>query len=103
MKRLLLAALVTSVLSLNAHAGKLNFDTCKKPNYPEAAQKENRTGTVNAMFKVSAKGTVTEAKIAKSSGHRDLDRAVLDAISKCTFNDATEGEWVPFQYVWTLK
>jgi TonB family protein len=115
MKRLVLAAVVTSVLSANASAqetdpvqqGQIKFASCAKPQYPAAALGERRSGVVKAMFKVARDGTVSGTRIAQSSGHRDLDQAVQEALSKCTFTPTMvdgqpKEDWIPVQYVWTL-
>lgn len=117
MKCLFLAALVTSVLSSNAlsadattatRQGKIKFDSCTKPAYPEGALQERRTGTVKLMFNVKPDGSVAETKVAQSSGHRDLDDAVRVALVKCSFEPTrVDGEakedWIPVTYVWTLN
>lgn len=114
MKCLVLAALVTSVLSTTAataaeespnRQGTIQFNSCAKPEYPAAALAEARTGVVHLMFKVSDSGKVEESRIAKSSGHRDLDTAAREAISKCAFNPTLiDGkaieDWIHIQYVW---
>jgi TonB family protein len=86
----------------------VNFHSCSKPNYPAAAIKENRTGTVTLGFLVDADGAVLDAKVNNSSGHADLDVAARDAIKLCKFEAASKDgkpvkEWMQMQYVWTLK
>ena len=116
MKRLFMAALVTSVLSANALAvdaapatrqGSIMFTSCAKPDYPEAALREKRTGTVKLMFKVKVDGSVAETSLAQSSGHPDLDEAVRVALVKCSFEPTRidgqrQEDWIPVMYVWTL-
>jgi TonB family protein len=83
------------------------FDSCPKPVYPEAAQREKRQGTVTIAFHVDADNTVLDMKMKRSSGHADLDEAARIGLAKCKFRAATQNgspvrDWAPIQYVWTL-
>lgn len=81
---------------------------CARPDYPARALREGAEGTVTLSLLIGARGTVTDAKIARSSGSRELDRAAVSALSLCTFKPATnngvpEQAWGQIAYVWTLE
>ncbi|WP_229258325.1 M56 family metallopeptidase [Duganella rivi] len=86
----------------------VDFKTCAKPEYPQAAITESRTGTVHLGFLISTSGKVKNSKVERSSGHTDLDEASRTAIEKCTFKPATKAgkaieSWTRLQYVWVLE
>jgi D-alanyl-D-alanine endopeptidase (penicillin-binding protein 7) len=86
----------------------VNFASCAKPQWPEAALKETRTGTVQLGFLIGVNGKVKNSKVEHSSGHTDLDEASRTGIEKCTFKPATKAgkaveSWTQMQYVWTLE
>jgi D-alanyl-D-alanine endopeptidase (penicillin-binding protein 7) len=86
----------------------LDFRSCAKPQYPKSSLDKKETGTVLMGFQVNADGKVDDGRVVKSSGSRELDRAALDALLKCSFRPATkDGQPVAtdtkVQYVWTLK
>ncbi|MES2320091.1 MAG: energy transducer TonB [Pseudomonadota bacterium] len=86
----------------------INFRSCEKPMYPEAALKEKRTGAVAVGFLVNTEGTVDESKVNSSSGHTDLDETARNALKLCKFSPAIKDgkpvtEWVQVKYVWVLK
>jgi protein TonB len=81
---------------------------CAKPNYPANAARNGETGTVTLALLVGADGRVSNAKIRKSSGSRDLDRAAVTALSMCQFkpamnNGVPEAGWGQIAYVWSLE
>lgn len=80
---------------------------CVKPDYPARAARDGATGTVNLALLVGVDGKVTDARVDKSSGSRDLDKAAVAALSLCKFKPATVGgvaepAWAQIAYVWTL-
>ncbi|NHZ98932.1 energy transducer TonB [Massilia sp. CCM 8734] len=80
---------------------------CAKPDYPARAARDGATGTVNLALLVGVDGKVTDARVDKSSGSRDLDKAAVAALSLCKFKPATLGgvaepAWAQIAYVWTL-
>ena len=80
---------------------------CVKPDYPARAARDGATGTVNLALLVGVDGRVTDARVDKSSGSRDLDKAAVAALSLCKFKPATVGgvpepAWAQIAYVWTL-
>jgi len=100
--------------STNSNPGQMfsavlaNADGCAKPDYPVNAARNGDTGTVTLALLVGADGRVQNAKIQKSSGHRELDRAALNALSLCQFkpamnNGVAEAGWGQIAYVWTLE
>jgi bla regulator protein BlaR1 len=114
MKRMLVllsgAALVAcaSVQTEPDRAAEVIFSSCDKPVYPAEAVAQQRVGTVTLAFLVAADGTVVDATVFKSSGHRDLDAAARDGIKVCKFSPAIRKgsavqESTRVQYVWTLK
>lgn len=86
----------------------VDFASCSKPQYPAAAIKEKRTGTVKLGYLITVEGTVEASMVEKTSGHGDLDLAAHDAIKLCKFVPATRNgkpkkEWMHVQYVWVLE
>lgn len=52
--------------------------------YPSAAKSRRAQGNVNVTFTVDASGRVMSARVARSSGDPDLDRAALDVLQGAT-------------------
>lgn len=91
-------ALRTAVLS----------DGCAVPEYPARAARNNEEGTVTLALLVGANGKVSDSRVQKSSGSRDLDKAAISALSMCTFKPAMAGGapeagWAQIAYVWKLE
>jgi protein TonB len=94
-------------------AAQINVNACDKPEYPAAAARAEATGTTKIRFTVDAAGKVSKADIEKASGssreHRLLDRAAVDALSKCPFKPGTDENGKPVgattlvEYVWKLE
>jgi periplasmic protein TonB len=85
-----------------------DFSTCTKPEYPRNSQRNEEQGTVILQFLIGADGTVKDAKLEKSSGYRDLDKAAQRGLSQCRFKPAiVDGHpaeaWSSVQYVWRLE
>ena len=75
--------------------------------YPKASLMNEEQGTTSASFLVSADGTVTESKLDKSSGFKNLDRAALKGLSSCKFKPGTKdgapaATWTKVDYAWRL-
>ena len=88
-------------------AALANASDCARPDYPARAVRNGEVGTVNLALLIGVDGKVTEAKVQKSSGSRELDRAAVSALSLCKFKPAThngvaEPAWGQIAYVWTL-
>jgi periplasmic protein TonB len=96
-----------------ARSAKIDVSSCDKPIYPSAAQRAGATGTSRIRFTVDANGLVAKAEIERSSGssreHKALDRAAVEALSKCRFIPGTDetgkpvGATAPVDYVWNLE
>ncbi|MFH2059251.1 MAG: TonB family protein [Pseudomonadota bacterium] len=52
--------------------------------YPEAAKLRQSEGRVKVEFIVQTDGTLASARVVKSSHHKDLDNAALEAIEKAS-------------------
>ena len=81
---------------------------CAKPDYPVNAARNGDTGTVTLALLVGLDGRVTSARVQKSSGSRELDRAAVNALSLCQFkpamnNGVPEAGWAQIAYVWALE
>jgi protein TonB len=81
---------------------------CAKPNYPASSLRNGDTGTVTLALLVGTDGRVTSSRIEHSSGHRELDKAAVNALSLCKFkpgmnNGAPEAGWAQLAYVWKLE
>lgn len=74
----------------------------KNPSYPLKARKEGRQGEVDLVYRVTKDGLVTDVQIAKSSGHADLDKAAVSAVSKFKFIPSQEG-WAYHPVIFALK
>jgi len=80
---------------------------CATPTYPARAARNGDSGTVVLALLIGTDGRVATARVQKSSGSRDLDKAALNALSMCQFNPATnngvaEAGWGQLAFVWTL-
>lgn len=85
----------------------IDANNCAKPAYPAAALRNEETGTVALAFLVGKDGKVASARVERSSGSRDLDRAAVNGLSLCRFAPGTvDGapyeSWFRMQYVWSL-
>jgi len=80
---------------------------CDKPVYPRASLVNEEQGTVVMQFLVAIDGQVTDTKIEKSSGFKNLDRAALK-LAQCKFKPVVkdgkpEQSWTKFEYAWSLS
>jgi protein TonB len=80
---------------------------CALPDYPARAVREGVSGTTMLALLVGPDGRVSSARVERSSGSRDLDKAAVNALSLCRFKPAThngvpEAAWAQLAYVWTL-
>lgn len=85
----------------------VDFATCKKPDYPRNALRNEEQGTVRLQFLIGLDGHVADSKIEKSSGFRALDTAAKKALSLCKFKPGTvdgkpQQSWTKVDYVWKL-
>ncbi len=106
---------VASAPAVAARPAVIDVSTCEKPSYPPAAARAEAKGTTKIRFTVDASGHVDASKttIERSSGmsreHKLLDRAAVEALSKCRFKPGTDAEGRPVggysivDYVWNLE
>ncbi|WP_432379700.1 energy transducer TonB [Duganella sp. P38] len=88
-------------------AAVVDAQACSKPDYPKNALRNGDTGTVMLAFLIGADGKVAEARVERSSGFRELDRAAQAGLSLCKFKPGTvdgvpQQSWTRMQYVWSL-
>lgn len=91
---------------------RIDVSSCEKPEYPSAATRAEATGVTKIRFTVDATGKVSKADLEKSAGssreHRLLDRAAVEALSKCPFKPGMDEHGKPMgaiaivEYVWKL-
>jgi periplasmic protein TonB len=68
------------------------YDLNPPPVYPRMARRRNYQGTVLLDVRVSAKGTVAEVRLARSSGHGILDRSAMNSVRHWRFEPARRGD-----------
>lgn len=81
---------------------------CATPEYPARAARNNESGTVVLALLIGTDGRVSSARVQKSSGSRDLDKAALNALSMCQFKPAMnrgvpEAGWGQIAFDWKLE
>ncbi|MBT8420682.1 MAG: energy transducer TonB, partial [Gammaproteobacteria bacterium] len=62
-----------------------------RPVYPRMARRRGQEGEVMIRVSILGSGRVGSASVARSSGHRLLDRAALKAIKGWSFQPARRG------------
>jgi len=80
---------------------------CATPEYPARAARNGDSGTVVLALLIGTDGRVANARVQKTSGSRDLDKAALNALSQCQFkpgmnNGVPEAGWGQLAFVWNL-
>jgi periplasmic protein TonB len=101
------AALALSLLAFAANASaeeNATLDTkapCEKPEYPRASLVNEEQGTVVLSLMIGADGKVTDSKVEKSSGFKNLDKAALK-LAQCKFKPLAKPDWAKFEYAWKL-
>jgi bla regulator protein BlaR1 len=98
----------TATVKTDMPVARLDFSSCRKPEYPKTAFDQKLEGTVRMVFSIDATGHVASANVEQSSGHADLDGAALNALKLCSFTPATQhGKPVDssttVSYVWKLQ
>ena len=78
-----------------------------KAGYPERARQNKEVGDITLSVLVTAQGKVADAKIEKSTGFRELDKAAIVAVARCTFVPASKDgsaveSWTTVRYSWKL-
>ena len=105
------ACIFTSAVTANADATGYvppKFVQQVKPEYPDSARQAGETGEVKVKVLVQADGTPKSFSIFKSSGHKDLDDAVLAAVKASKYKPAySNGKptlaFLDVTYAFTLK
>jgi protein TonB len=68
------------------------------PHYPRAARLRGAEGTALLRVRIAPDGDVAELRVERSSGHDDLDRSALRAVSRWRFEHPdsadADGVWV---------
>ncbi len=95
------AAMADSVATLDPKAA------CDKPEYPRASLVNEEQGVVVLSLQIAPDGKVTDSKVDKSSGFKNLDRATLK-LAQCRFkplvkDGKAEESWAKFVYDWKLS
>ncbi len=67
-------------------SGRLACRTCSKPKYPENARKRKLEGKAEISVDVDNKGNVTNVRLARTSGHAELDKAAVEQARNWKFN-----------------
>lgn len=88
-------------------AALANASDCALPAYPPRAARNGEEGVVTLALLIGTDGKVSDAKVQRSSGFRDLDRAAIAALSMCKFKPATangvaQPAWGNIAYAWKL-
>ena len=105
-----IAAIVLSCLSASVAAAEVPavFDskTCKA-DYPKASLMNEEQGTTSMSFLVAPDGAVVDAKLEKTSGFKNLDKAAIKSISACKFKPGSKDgapaqTWTKVDYAWKL-
>lgn len=95
---------LTSSLSYASPAIMDTKQACAKPEYPKMSLMNEEQGTVTVALLVGTDGAVSESKIEKSSGSRNLDKAAQKSLAACKFKPANgKAEWQTIDYAWTLN
>jgi periplasmic protein TonB len=74
----------------------------RAPDYPLDARRTGRQGNVEMLYYVTREGKVTQAKVIKSSGSKDLDAEALRTIAQYRFVPGQEG-WTKHPVLFSLK
>ena len=105
-----LAAVSLSLMAVTASAAEVaaSFDPAKcKAEYPKASLMNEEQGTVSMSFLIGPDGGVVEAKLEKTSGFKNLDKAAIKSLSACKFKPGTKDgapaqTWTKVDYAWKL-
>ena len=62
-----------------------------QPTYPSALLRQGKGGRVIIRCVVDAQGVVVSTKVQSSSGHSELDRAAMNAVSRWKFKPGSRG------------
>lgn len=95
-RSLAVGLIAAATLLTAAHAAKADpagyvgpqFVNQVKPDYPDSARTAGETGEVKVKILVQSSGKASSYTIFKSSGHKDLDDAVLASVKASTYKPA---------------
>jgi protein TonB len=78
---------------------------CERPRLPWSAEQRQLSGHVILAVLIDVDGRVTDARLARSSGHSILDQTALQSALKCHFVAATVDKvpvrsWELFRFSW---
>lgn len=73
-----------------------------KPSYSEEERLWGHQGQIVFLAFINKEGAVSDFKLMKSTGHKNLDLKTFAALKKWRFYPGQEG-WVELPYVWSLK
>jgi protein TonB len=78
---------------------------CERPRLPWSAEQRKLSGHVILAVLINVDGRVTDARLARSSGHSILDETALQSALKCHFVAATVDKvpvrsWELFRFSW---
>ena len=68
--------------ALKAYMGKVRQKLARHKKYPRAAKSKGIEGVATINFTVNRQGEVINSRLAKSSGHQDLDDEVLALVKR---------------------
>lgn len=81
------------------HPARMKVTRACAPDMPARAQTAHASGTSHLSFTIDAQGKVVASSIVSSSGHSAehhlLDRAALDALSRCPVDAGTDATGQP--------
>lgn len=91
-------------LRANALQARLIEDSCRLPDYPEEAVRQDLALRAVFSYRVDAEGRVRDANIAQASSFPDWDQAALAALNGCRYIPALQdGKPVALEMAWTVK
>jgi TonB family protein len=79
-----------------------------KPTYPAESLRALEEGKTVARIHVAASGALRGVSVIRSSGSARLDQAVIDAMGRCRFSPARQGDVAVdssfnIEYVWRIE
>ena len=78
---------------------------CAAPADPVAAQDGKPSGGTVIDVQLAPDGRVLQSRILKSSGHREFDKAIMIAATRCTYppqivNGLPSATWLKLEHQW---
>jgi protein TonB len=105
MKKFVFTVIMTLGCASLANAGSAIIDnkTACKPEYPKSSLMNEEQGVVVLSLLVNPDGSVSDSKVERSSGFKNLDKAAQKSLSACKFKPSAKAEWQTIEYKWTLE